>query len=145
MTINTTTPLVSFPVQNGLWPGASNIPEFLPGGIGPRVLPFTFDFTAATGSNGTPISGDFEKEQELKQLGIFQSIFIDNSKNTAQPFTIQLQGGPNQFLSIAKATQAILPIYGLQTLRFTAATTGAVLVPVLFCNFAQPYAVWASQ
>ena len=145
MTTNTPLQLVSFPVFNTLWPGQSLDPQFLPGGVGPRVLPFVFDFSA-NGSNGAPISGDLVKEDLLKDIGNFQSIFIDNSGG-AGIFTLNVIAGPNHIISIPAQSQGILPLYVMQAgLRFTATqSAGTYKVPCLFANFPQAYQVWKSQ
>ena len=127
----------------GLWPGAPTDPHFLPGGIGPRQIPLVFDFTAA-GSNGAAIAGDFTLEEQNGLIGSIQGIFIDNSANPANQFTITFPIC-GQKISIPKNSQAIMPIFEPTPLRFLAASAGLVLVPCQFLNMPVAPAVWVAS
>lgn len=127
----------------GLWPGAPTDPHFLPGGIGPRSLGITFDFTAA-GSNGTAIQDTLLLDESNGQIGSVQTIFIDNSQNAAQNFTITF-GNTGMKISIAKNSQGIFPVFAPTPLTFTALTTGLVLVPCQFLNVPVGPVVWAAS
>jgi len=127
----------------GLWPGAPTDPHMLPGGIGPRAIPLVFDFTAS-GSNGAAIVTDFTLEEQNGLIGSIQGIFIDNSANPANNFTITF---PNcgQKISIPKNSQAIMPIWEPTPLRVTASSAGLVLVPCLFLNMPVAPVVWTAS
>lgn len=142
--INMPAPLVAWSVGNGLWPHKPQDPQFLPGGIGPRYLPVTLDFSA-TGSNGSPITGDIVLSGMLHQIGHIQTLFVDNSLNTAASFSIQFEG-TNQLLSVPKNSQAYLPVCILpDSTAYVAKTTGLVLVNLGFINMPMPAFLWAAS
>jgi hypothetical protein len=127
----------SWGISIGLWPGAPTDPHFLPGGVGPRGIGFSFDFTAA-GSNGAPIPGDFTLEESNGIVGSLQSVWIDNRLNSANNFTLSFPT-LGQVISVPKNFQGVFPIIEPTPLRFIAASAGLVLVPCIFLNMPAAY------
>jgi hypothetical protein len=134
--------LMSWAVSVGLWPGAPTDPHFLPGGVGPRVIPVTFDFTAA-GSNGGPIADDLVLPEQDGVIGSIQGVFIDNSQNAANNFTLSFPTC-GQTISVPKNYQMIMPIFEPTPLRYVAKSAGLVLVPCLFVNMPVAPMAWPS-
>ncbi len=106
---------------------------------GAQCAPYLLDFTV----NGT-VQGDLG---QIYQSGVFdfaQSLFIDNSANTA-PITITFPGlGPKGQSVVAQPyTQGWYPVaVPMGDGRWSASTTTGQLVPINFANVPMPYVVW---
>jgi hypothetical protein len=112
---------------------------------GSRIVPVDLDFTA-TGSNGLPIAFDLAQEEERGALDMVQSVFIDNSLN-AQSIRLTLAGvgGAGHTIGLPANFQGYFPLPVEGIARFTASTTGLIIIPMIFYNVALPYFVWKAQ
>ena len=105
------------------------------GGVG---IPVTL---ALAGVNS--VTGDFSAEQGAGAIGFVQAVYIDNSKN-AQTLTL-IFGGTQQSITVKANTQGYYPIVpSTGTFSWTASSTGAVNVPVIFMNTKFEAAQWAT-
>lgn len=102
---------------------------------GNRELPFTLDFTGVA-----TINDDLTPEMQASQLEIIQSIYIDNSLNSAS-FIIQFFPS-GQFVTAQPFTQGIYPVICWGTVRYIAQTVQGIKIPVIFSNTAKPFFVW---
>jgi hypothetical protein len=115
----------SVPIMNGLVPDK--------GPLGVRV---DLDFTAAQ-----LVRMDLIREIGIGVIDLVQSIYIDNGSN-AQPISIEFSGLMYKITCRANR-QGIFPVIGLSgQLQLSAATAGAVIVPIILINVPMQTATW---
>lgn len=105
---------------------------------GPTILSTRLDFTALGSAKI-----DLVKEEATDRMPVgVQSIFIDNSENP-QPL-VMVVGVTQQRVKIPANKQGVFPVYSNGDTDFTFTTTAGagIIIPIIFANFPQPYAVW---
>lgn len=103
--------------------------------VGNRELAITIDFTAS----GT-VFDDLTPEMQASQLENIQTIYIDNSQNSA---SFMITFSPSGQLIVAQPfTQGLYPVINWGTLSYKAVTSQGIKIPVIFSNTAKPYFVW---
>lgn len=103
---------------------------------GPMSLTVPMDFP----NLGNNFSSDLFFDNALPTLGYVQCIFIDNSLN-AQPFSITFDA-TQQKITIPANSQGYFPVLTIERTGYKVASTGGVVVPVIFLNTLTPMAVW---
>lgn len=103
---------------------------------GPKVLPFTLDFTVATTQ-----TVDLSQQNALKQISFIQGAFIDN-RLSGQPFYLTVRG-TGQVVKIPAGAQGYVPVLATLPNYFDCASAGGVNVTVLFYNMPMPLGVWS--
>ncbi len=99
---------------------------------GPKTIPVLVDLRTATS-----VLVDLTQQQMTAKISYIQTVFVDNSLNTASvSITADTTG---QILRVPAGTQAYLPILAPIPPRFTIATAGAVIVPIQFLNIPMPF------
>lgn len=101
----------------------------------PFVLPIMLSLTANTAKEF-----DVFLEEATGQLGFVQSVFVDNSLNTAELRFIV--GGAQQVLVIPAYAQGTFPMYAPNQTRLRAICANSIDIPIQLCNFPQPYLIW---
>lgn len=106
---------------------------------GAQSLPLILDFT-----NATALQGDLQASFQSGVFDFAQSIFIDNSENTAAVSLVFPGAGPKgQTITAQPFSQGYYPISpAVGDGRFTAATAGGIQIPVTFYNVPMPYFTW---
>jgi hypothetical protein len=102
---------------------------------GPKSLPVTCDFSVV----GT-YDIDLTLIQSQQRMSVVQSVFVDNTLN-GQKTTITINGN-SQTLVIPAGGQAYLPLLAAKPTIITVASTGGVVVPMIFLNVPVPACVW---
>lgn len=104
---------------------------------GPKTIPLTLDFSA---QSSYPI--DLQSLQQRNSFTAVQSIYVDNSGN-AQNVTFTFQGS-QQPITCKARTQGYYTVIAPNPVRFTAASTGTVVVKVQLLNVPVAGAVWST-
>lgn len=116
----------SYALQNGNIPKAQE---------GQRGIPLTLDFTAQTAW-----LLDLKVAQAQAHVSYIQTIYIDNSQNTA---TLSVSAGTNgQVITIPPKSQAYLPILAVTPPVLRVSTAGGVFIPLQLLNFPVTPCVW---
>ena len=103
---------------------------------GPRVIPISLDFTIFDTYNI-----DFTTQQISNQFSMCQTVYVDNSDNSAA-FSLTC-GVTGQRLIWPPNSMGYLPVLQPNPPVFVASTTvAAVIVTVQFMNFYMPPIVW---
>jgi hypothetical protein len=102
---------------------------------GPKSLPVTCDFSVV----GT-YDIDLTLIQSQQRMSVVQSVFVDNTLN-GQKTTVTINGN-SQTLVIPAGGQAYLPLLAAKPTIITVASTGGVVVPMIFLNVPVPACVW---
>lgn len=113
-------------VDNGLWPAK-----------GPYITEtYVFDLTSTI-----DFSFSLGGVEEEKQIGIYQTVFIDNSLNI---YPLSLLCNTEYFVQIPAQSQALLPLYAGENPTFRLRTTSfsVVTVSLQFLNIMVPPLVW---
>lgn len=105
---------------------------------GPRIIPVNVDLTSATSA-----LVDLTNQQQSGKITNLQGVMVDNSLNP-QEVTITAQIS-NQKLVIPPYSQAILPMFVVQTPKFIVASTGDLIIPVFFFNIPLGPCVWGNN
>lgn len=125
MTLQQNSAKASYRVHNGLAPVRL-----------PRALSQVLDFTSVSS-----ISVHLTKARDEDKLEWVQTLFIDNSANTA---SVSVTAAiTNQTLVVPPGSQAYLPILAPEP-EFLFVTSGGSLVPVQFLTSAYPAMIWAT-
>jgi hypothetical protein len=103
---------------------------------GPKALPVSLDFAAL------PLyTLDFGHQQTTQQFSVFQSIYIDNSRNGSS-ITMIVQG-TGQVITCPASSQGYFAVLCQNPISLQFTTAGNVIVPVFLCNFPIAPAVWS--
>jgi len=105
---------------------------------GTKVFPFVLDFTG--GKNAYLI--DLTQQAQQKQFTTLQTIYIDNSLNTAALSVIC--SVTNQVITCPALSQGYFPILQPMPPQFQVQTTGNLVVTIQLLNFYIPPAVWST-
>lgn len=102
---------------------------------GAKALPFYLELASAA-----TFTRDFFAEFAGGDMDIAQSIWIDNTANTAE-LTVTVFGGViPQIIRVRPYAQGVWPLFApVGNPRIRGATNGAVNVPCMLLNTAQPY------
>ncbi len=106
---------------------------------GPKAIPLLLDFTAAQS-----LEVDFSALYSQQKIAYVQTLFIDNSNNTAI-LSIAAGAQSNQVIKVPPGAQAYLPILEPNPPRFVISTTGGVAVQAQFINVPMPAHVWMTN
>lgn len=105
-------------------------------GQGNRELP-----TVLALSGAQSFDDDLTNEMLQGSIETVQSVYIDNSLN-GQSVSIQFKGGPRQKITCPANAQGYFPVVPFGAVKFTATSTGAVDVPVIWSNTERNANVW---
>lgn len=105
---------------------------------GSRALPLAFDFSQAAS-----YSGDLVLAQNMGNLEFVQSVFVDNSANS-YPVTLSFNQ-VNQSIVFPPYAQGYMPVLVPNEPRYTIASSGNVVVDVIFLTFPMPAVVWSAN
>lgn len=103
---------------------------------GPKTIPILIDF-----SLGNTFTADLSVIQNLAFITCVETVFIDNSQNTA-PLKVSTSPNTKQDLYIPAGAQAYLPILQTNPAVLTFFTTTALKIMVQLLNFYVPPFVW---
>lgn len=103
---------------------------------GNRELPIRLDFTLT----GT-IFDDLTPEMQASQIETIQSVYIDNSANTAT-LTLTILGPIPQVIQAQPFTQGYYPVISSGTLRYRAVANAGQTINIIFSNTEKKYTVW---
>jgi len=103
--------------------------------MGNRELVLTLDFT-----NAGIINDDLSPEMQLSEIESIQSIFIDNSLNTANLSITFYPSG--QSIQAQAFSQGVYPVICWGRISYQATTTQGVRVPIILSNVPKPYFAW---
>jgi hypothetical protein len=115
---------IDFPVFNALVPKE-----------GPKIIPMSFDFSAAAGYAVNLLS-----QYQKKVISGVQCIYIDNSLNSS-PVTLTF-GTSNQKIICPPLTQGYFPVLMPNAPSMTIASAGGVVVPIDLINVPIQSQVW---
>lgn len=115
----------AFPVSNGLAPDGD-----------PIAVPVTVDLTATTSK-----TVNFLIEETNGSIDNVQTLFVDNADN-AQKLTLTF-GVTNQRIVFPANAQGYVAVLA-GGINVSVATTGAVVVPLIFINVPMPGHVWST-
>lgn len=105
---------------------------------GSKALSYTLDFSTVG-----KIAEDVFQEMAAAGIEFLQSVFIDNSQNSAN-FTLTTYIGDTAIGLVAQAfSQGYYPVLiDVGTARFVAATSQGIKIPIAFLNVPMPYFTW---
>lgn len=101
------------------------------------MIPVPLDFTAAQS-----ILTDLSQQQQQGRITFIQSLYIDNSQNTA--FVDIISSGNNLRYRVPPGSEAILPFFVQNPPTFVCNSTGNVIVPFFVMNVPLNPQVWSS-
>lgn len=104
---------------------------------GPRSVTVPLDFALSP-----RFTVDFTLAYMRKVISMVQSVWVDNSLNTAQlVFTVE---GTGEVLKVPPGSQGSFPIISAIRGKITVATTTAIATKAIFLNVPLPQSVWAT-
>lgn len=108
----------------------------------PKAVTLNLDFSAATGSNGTPIALDFVEILQTERLPYVQTLFIDNSQQTVELSV--MVGITGQVIKCPPNAQGYFPVLCPNPSRLTFSSTNTTQTDliVILCSHFIPPCVW---
>lgn len=102
---------------------------------GPRAIPLTLDFSLQQS-----YTIDLTLQQQLKQISLVQTAFVDNTGNGA--VLVITSSGTGQNAICPAYSQAMLPLLCSNPPKLTISSTGGVSVGITLLNVPSPPGVW---